>query len=252
MRRIVTGGVLSVAGAQEFEPVDVAKRLQLQSGHLCAASQPSCIVELLQSGARLVSLDANCDEDLDRIAAAAFPLGRRVLWAGSAGLASALARLLGKPCDPPPVPVPVRSGSVLFCIGSDHAATLAQQDALLSQRPSALLQPHAAVRASICAAFARGEHPILRVPRGRIPAQTLREWIDGLPLAALVLSGGDTASLVCHAAGVQRIELCDEIVPGVPRGIVHGGVFDGISVVTKSGGFGDRDTLIQVADFFNA
>jgi uncharacterized protein YgbK (DUF1537 family) len=66
----------------------------------------------------------------------------------------------------------------------------------------------------------------------------------------LVLSGGDTASLVCRAAGVQRIELCDEIVPGVPRGILRGGAFDGVGVVTKSGGFGDRDTLVQVADFF--
>jgi hypothetical protein len=115
-----------------------------------------------------------------------------------------------------------------------------------------LLQPHVAVRPSICAALARGQQAILRVPRGQVPVQTLFEWIGGLPLAALVLSGGDTASLVCCAADVQRIELCDEIVPGVPRGIVHGGAFDGISVVTKSGGFGDRDTLIQVADFFHA
>ena len=83
-----------------------------------------------------------------------------------------------------------------------------------------------------------------------VSVEEVRERITGAPAAALVLSGGDTASLVCRAAGVQRIELCDEIVPGVPRGILHGGEFDGIPVVTKSGGLGDRDALIQIADFF--
>jgi uncharacterized protein YgbK (DUF1537 family) len=91
---------------------------------------------------------------------------------------------------------------------------------------------------------------VLRIPRGRISAEEVRELISGVSIAALVLSGGDTASLVCRAAGVQHIELCDEIVPGVPRGILHGGEFSGISVVTKSGGFGDRAALIHVADYF--
>ena len=197
-----------------------------------------------------MSVDATCDEDLDRIAATLLPMGRRILWAGSAGLASALARLVGEQSDPPPVPA--RSGATLFCIGSDHAVTLAQQDALLARRPSALVHSQRAARQSICDALARGEHVILRIPRGQVPPETLREWIDGLPLAALVLSGGDTASLVCRAAGVRSIQLCDEIVPGVPRGILHGGAFDGLPVATKSGGFGDRDTLIHVADFFHA
>ena len=250
MRRIVERGVLSVACAPEFEPIDVAQLLQLQSGHPCGASRPDGIPAILHSGARIVSVDATCDDDLDRIAAALLPMGRSILWAGSAGLASALARLMGERCDPPPVPA--SSGAALFCIGSDHAVTVAQQDALLAGRPSALVHPHDAARQSICAALARGEHMILRIPRGQVPAEALREWIDGLPVAALVLSGGDTASLVCQAAGVRSIELCDEIVPGVPRGILHGGAFDGVAVVTKSGGFGDRDTLIHVADYFHA
>jgi uncharacterized protein YgbK (DUF1537 family) len=93
---------------------------------------------------------------------------------------------------------------------------------------------------------------ILRIPRGLVPAEQVREWLPSSPAAALVLSGGDTASLVCRAGGVQRIELCDEIVSGVPRGILHGGEFDGLWVVTKSGGFGGRDALIQVADLFHA
>jgi hypothetical protein len=114
---------------------------------------------------------------------------------------------------------------VHFCIGSDHPVTLAQQAALLTARP--------------------GRYVLQRIPRGR-PFELI---FSGTP-AALFLCGGDTASLVCRAIGAQRIELCAEIVPGVPRGILRGGLFDGLSVVTKSGGFGDPDALISVADFF--
>jgi len=275
MHRVVEGGFLRVTGAPDFASVDVAGRLQLQAGHACAHTRPEGIAAILSAGARLVSVDANCDDDLDRIAAAILPMGlpvglptgRRILWAGSAGLAAALARRLGVPgacppaCPPAPgpwppaparapQPAPARTGAALFCIGSDHAATGAQQSSLLAERPSVLLHCHTATRQTIGDALARGQHVILRIPRGLVSAEQVRKLIGGAPAAALVLSGGDTASLVCRAAGVHRIQLCGEIVPGVPRGILHGGEFDGIPVATKSGGFGRSDALIQVADYF--
>ena len=248
MNRVVEGGFLRVTSAPEFAPVDVAGRLQLQSGHACAHTRPDGIAAILSKGARFVSVDSNCDLDLDQIAAAILPMGRRILWAGSAGLAAALARRLGEACVPPPAPA--RSGPALFCIGSDHSVTLAQQSSLLAERPAVLLQLPAATRESLCQALARGQHVILRIPRGLVSAEEVRERVAAVPAAAFVLSGGDTASLVCQAASVQSIELCDEIVPGVPRGILHGGDLDGVWVATKSGGFGPSHTLIQVADYF--
>ncbi|MCX6628173.1 MAG: hypothetical protein NTW28_11165, partial [Candidatus Solibacter sp.] len=250
MHRVVESGVLRVTSAPEFAPIDVARRLQLQTGYACSHTRPDGVAAILAEGARFVSVDANCDDDLDCIAAAILPMGRRILWAGSAGLASALARRLGEECARQPAPA--RTGAVLFCIGSDHDVTLGQQSALLAERRAVLLHSHAATRESISGALAGGQHVILRIPRGLISAEQVRERISGAPAAALVLSGGDTASLVCRAAGVQRIELCDEIVYGVPRGILHGGEFDGTSVATKSGGFGRSDALIQIADFFYA
>jgi uncharacterized protein YgbK (DUF1537 family) len=91
---------------------------------------------------------------------------------------------------------------------------------------------------------------LLPVPRGRISVEAVAEGIAAARPAALMVSGGDTASLVFRAIGARRITLCDEIVPGVPRGILRGGWLDGLPVVTKSGGFGDPDTLIRVADYF--
>ena len=242
--RLVEGGFLRVATALEFAPIDVAARLRLQSGLACAHTGPDGITALLSAGVRIVAVDADSDAGLDRIAAAILPLGRRILWAGSAGLASAMARLLHRECAPPPAPG--RWGAALFCLGSDHPVTLGQQAALLAERPSVA----AGARESIAGALGRGEHVVMRIPRGLVSVEQVRECIAGAPAAALVLSGGDTASLVCRAAGVERIDLCGEIVPGVPRGIIRGGEFEGVSVVTKSGGFGDRDTLVQVADFF--
>ena len=243
LHRVVESGFLRVTSAPGFAPIDVAGHLQLQ-----VHTQAGGVGAVLSQGARLVSVDANCDYDLDRIVIAGITSGQRILWAGSAGLASALARRLGGDAAPPPPPV--ATVAALFCIGSDHEVTLAQQSALLAERPSILFQPQSATRASLCRALAQGNHVILRIPRGQVPAEEVRERIGGIPAAALVLSGGDTASLVCRALGVQRIELCDEIVPGIPRGIIYGGEFDGIPVVTKSGGFGGHDALIQVADFF--
>jgi hypothetical protein len=301
MRRIVERGFLRVTGDCAFEPIEIASLLGGQSGQACTHAKAGNVAALLTSGARFVSVDATCDADLDTIAATLLPLGHRILWAGSAGLAAALARLLEHASNHPlpdpitvgvsplsfastpqlalertrvtdrPLPAHAQTGdafassrrtdvpseasaprATLFAIGSDHRMTLAQQDALLSARPSILLDSAAATRGEITGALARGQHVLLRVPRGKVTMVQMRALLAGAPAAALVLSGGDTASLVCHALGVKSIELHDEVVSGVPLGVFRGGDFDGGSVATKSGGFGDRDTLVQVADFFHA
>jgi uncharacterized protein YgbK (DUF1537 family) len=248
MNRIVEAGYLRVAGAADFAPIEVASHLRAQGVEGCAHTEREAIPEAISAGARIVVLDAVCDDDLDRIVAAALALDLRVLWVGSAGLASALARTL--PAGPQFRPRPTPKGPILFCIGSDHRVTVAQQTALVSQRRALLV--HAGLTNAECieAALGRGRHVVLRVPGGQVSAEWLKELVAGAPASAVVFSGGDTASLLCRAAGVQCIDLFAEIIPGVPCGVIRGGEFDGISVATKSGGFGDPDALIQVADYF--
>jgi uncharacterized protein YgbK (DUF1537 family) len=48
--------------------------------------------------------------------------------------------------------------------------------------------------------------------------------------------------------GVREIRLEREIAPGIPRGSISGGLFDGLPIVTKSGGFGKPGALIQILD----
>ncbi|MEO8596975.1 MAG: four-carbon acid sugar kinase family protein [Candidatus Solibacter sp.] len=247
MGRVVEAGVLRVVHAAQFVPVDVAARLSAQAGEPCALTGAAGVAALLAEGARLIAADAATDCELDEIAAALAPFGKRVLWAGSAGLAAALARRTAQgQAGQGSAPPAFAQGPALFCLGSDHEVTLEQQAGLLAGRASVLFA-HGTSHAAISGALAGGQHAILRIARGQIP-----EAIRAVRPAALVVSGGDTASVVFRALGAEAIELRAEIFPGVPLGTLRGGVFDRLPVVTKSGGFGARDTLIQVADFFHA
>jgi uncharacterized protein YgbK (DUF1537 family) len=192
--------------------------------------QPSAVSAAIEARAQFVSVDATCDRDLDTIVAAGLTSKRRILWTGSAGLASALARTLPWGGRPGSRPAPRPASSVLFCIGSDHPVTVEQQRRLL--------------------ALGRSEHVVLNLSVGQTPVERVRERMGSSTATALVLSGGDTASLVCRALGVRHIDLQDEIVPGIPWGYLSGGAFDHARVATKSGGFGAPHALIQVADFF--
>jgi uncharacterized protein YgbK (DUF1537 family) len=203
MHRVVEQGLLRVLSAPDFVPIDVAALLELQSGERCTHVRREALGDILSGGARILTVDAGTDHDLDAIAEAILPMGRRILWAGSAGLAAALARCLDR--DRATSPEPVATGPALFCIGSDHGVTIAQQAALLDARPSVLLLAPAASSALLRSVLARGAHAVLRVPRGKVELGYLRELLADLPAAALVLSGGDTASLICTAAGVRRI-----------------------------------------------
>ena len=63
--------------------------------------------------------------------------------------------------------------------------------------------------------------------------------------AGLVLVGGQTARLVCRRLQAQGVRIEGELEPGVPYGRLIGGVWDGLPVVTKAGGFGGPDTLLD-------
>lgn len=214
--RTVQNGVLRVAGSPDFEPIEIAVWLQAQGLHGCT---------------NITAVDAVCDADLDRTVAETLASKRRILWVGSAGLAAALARAIccESPCIPSRNNWAAKSSAVVFAIGSTHPVTLAQLEVLR---------------------LTRGQHRVLPVPRGAISEAAIQSSLGPALPGALVLSGGDTASVVCRALGAERIDLEDEIVAGIPWGILRGGVADGIPVATKSGGFGAPDALVRVLKFF--
>ena len=241
MRRVVRDGLLHVIGAPEFAPVRLASRIS--SVHVALGE----LALAIKRGARVLSLDAECDADLDQIAAATLALKGPILWAGSSGLAAALARVLG--AVRVPSKRPSRTGPVLFGIGSDHPVTVAQENALVAAR-TVVRGALSDADWDIPAVLARGSHALLCVDRD-LGGEELRRRIGGAAPAALMLSGGDTAALVCRALVVEAIDLSDELLPGIPLGSLRGGDFNGVPVVTKSGGFGTSHALIRIADYFS-
>ena len=92
---------------------------------------------------------------------------------------------------------------------------------------------------------------LLRVPLEAFDENAVRPAAEAVRrgmVGALVLSGGDTARLLCGALAADAIHLGGEVLPGIPWGRLEGGLADGTTVVTKSGGFGGPDVLLRVVD----
>jgi D-threonate/D-erythronate kinase len=238
--RTVWDGHLQVDGDAAWKPIDVASLLG--SEH----TKPEGLADALRNGVRYVSVDSTSNSDLALLADEGLRSGRRVLWVGSGGLASALAEMLFGPALKP-APRKPQGLPVLFCIGSDHPVTAVQLVNLRERHAVCISEPE-----GVAHSLRRGTHTLLPISRTPGVYESLRLCLRGINglAGAMLLSGGDSASTVCRALAAEHIELENQVVAGVPWGILKGGLLDGMVVATKSGAFGGEDTLVEVADFF--
>ena len=63
---------------------------------------------------------------------------------------------------------------------------------------------------------------------------------------ALVLLGGDGARALLHRLGAKSVQVHGAIQEGIPRGVIEGGPAAGLTVVTKAGGFGQREAIVDL------
>ena len=184
---------------------------------------------------------------------------RRVLAVGASSFAAALADCLaGDLIAPAPAR---RHDRILFAVGSLDEITAEQVRRL---------------RAS-------GETTVVRAPDGEIAVPS--EWPGGTMLiqctstasrrsdethvarrfargiatviadhdpSLLVVSGGDTAHAIMQATGIDLLRPFAEFAPGVP--ISNARLRDGreLQIVTKSGGFGGPEILVDIARHYLA
>jgi uncharacterized protein YgbK (DUF1537 family) len=262
--RTVSNGWLRFSGAAE-PPVHIPTLLNQQSAQ-ALASIPRCgdpaelgaaIEQCMRDGQRILVADAECDADLRRLVEAASSLEERFLWVGSAGLAGALAeRFAGRrrESQPGPGPRPPRGRVVVF-VGSTHAATISQRDYLVENRA---LEPIYPSRPEPSRGRAFGDesgHLVVCLEWGRSTDEEVRlffQSLDRAQLRGIILTGGDTAALVFRALETTAVGLRDEIAPGIPWGIIEGGLADGLPLATKSGGFGGPSSLDDAVEFLSA
>lgn len=187
--------------------------------------------------------DASTDADLDRLAAAIVPA---TLTAAARGLASAMARRLCPGRQPAPARVP--RGAIGFVVGSRDPVTMAQVAQLpVNGQPRLVAAPD-------------GEVPQIANPGPFLIQATQGVGADGSVVSArladgatryvsdlktLLLTGGETAAAVLDAFGIQLLRVEGEVLPGLPlcRAV---DLPDFPALITKSGGFGPPDTLLQL------
>ena len=71
------------------------------------------------------------------------------------------------------------------------------------------------------------------------------EIVRNSPVRNLILTGGDIALGVCSALGIQNLNIVGELLPGIPLSTANLKNFN-LKIVTKAGGFGEKDTLFKL------
>ncbi|SFN55998.1 Uncharacterized conserved protein YgbK, DUF1537 family [Izhakiella capsodis] len=227
----------------------------------------------LAQGTELLIVDAATDDDLDAIIAAALTCTQMPLLVGSAGLCDALARHLA----------PARHKQLLAVVGS--MSEVAQHQIALIQKASGVSSVVIDVEdilqgkttgylTQIAQALEAGHHCIVHTcpdhnaryqierlcQRYQLTRAALGETIcaflgeltrhvlDAETPDALYVSGGDVAMAVAKSLEAQGFEITGRIARCVPYGKFLGCAWLR-PVMTKAGGFGTAETLLEVLHF---
>ncbi len=213
------------------------------------------ISELVGEGCTTILCDAEHDEDLFQIAQAGFELGPQCLFAGSGGLAKQLFKLF--PPGELMIPVP-RKLSELILIAVGSCTTNSQtQFAKLRGVPGlrcfwlgpeelekrSILQPELGRLLDCKQDLAVAINADAMFPDDIKPSHVLAGLLAPLlnRVGALVVTGGETCRTLLEWIGAQKLQLLDELEPGVSLAFVSAP--RPLLVVVKAGGFGDPDTL---------
>ncbi len=195
--------------------------------------------------------DAETDAELAAIVRSVG--GHKILWCGSGGLAAALTASATPQLSAHPSPPPL-AHPVLGLFGSDQPAT-ASQLAACGVHWHAVPDGGAASAARIATQLERGIALVsLDLPQGlsrseaaKIIAVEMARLVAALPVpASAVVAGGETLRALCDALGASALEVHGSFLPGLPVSVVRGGAWDGVTLASKSGAFGDPDLLREL------
>lgn len=145
--------------------------------------------------------------------------------------------------------------ALALVIGSRDPITMAQIDWLKMQRPDLVhdrapggrsLRTHSEGKGPVLLQAVEGDFPSeekhVASALGESFARLYRRRSDGV-----LISGGATAETVLERLGIGQLDVLGEILPGLP--VSQG---DGLTIISKSGGFGGPDAIVDVMERYGA
>ena len=216
--------------------------------------------------ARIHTFDAENNSDLEKIVLSAINTNMKILWSGSAGLANTILSIV-KPAKP-----------VLAIVGSLSEVSRTQVkyaerngiNVLKINIPSILKGKsineyinfgkkilHSGKDLIITSAYDFEDYEktmyvakTLSMSKEEISSITQnilgkigKKIIEEVNISGLFITGGDTAIGFIKNTNATGSFIIEEITTGIPLMKLRGGVFDGIKVVTKAGGFGNEEAI---------
>jgi len=227
--------------------------------------------QIERSSARLLSLDAVLQSDLKSIASACKLLPGRVLPCGSVGLADEVGPFSKEGKEAKRWAF---RGPLLIISASRNPTTAGQIETARLRSRFHLLEPDLArlsnprmSKSEIETIFQRLVD-IFSTEPGAILTTTFQKHLPGketmipqalgkaavrllgkVRLGGLVLTGGDLAMGVCERLSSVALRVEDEVLPGIPCSTLTAGPFRGLRMVTKAGGFGEKDALWRIIQY---
>ncbi|MCK9482441.1 MAG: four-carbon acid sugar kinase family protein [Sphaerochaetaceae bacterium] len=242
-----------------------------------------------ETNTKFVLFDATSDSDLELIYKYACYLRKKVVLVGSGGFAKTVAKnytilfnntllSVGKPRK--------ESNLTLAVIGSITKTSKMQLKALIEAYPDKIcLAPSNLLKvpdnefvinqiAEKCLSILSGGSELLVISLDSILNRPKRNIFDSIeelkngeniganlgkivlkvyekiPFQTIITTGGDISLFVCSQLEVKGIEPIYEIEPGIPLGRIIGGIADNSNIVTKSGSFGNKNSLVNIVNYF--
>lgn len=216
----------------------------VRNGSVCGfgVAEPISVAAALGDAASFATIpDTVTQNDIARSLDGAYDL-----FVGARGLAEALAeRMSGSTREL----VSANRRPAFIVIGSTDPITLKQVEYLRGKHPEIAYIP--APNGQISATGPKASDVTIiqatsgeNSADGKAVSQALAESLNTLAApenALLILSGGATAQTILEHRGIHTLQVYGEALPGLP---ISGR--DGLTVISKSGGFGAEDTLIRL------
>jgi 2-keto-3-deoxygluconate permease len=239
--------------------------------------------ELMEKDIRLIIFDAETDADLDTIASVSAQTKKKIIFSGSTGFAEFLPSNLGLTGSEKSIAIvlagsvsdvtrrqieyaeshkevsiiDVDLNSILAGAGETEKNRIMQNVRCSDSAGIDVIIRTAATADKVDHAFIEGEKKGLNRNEvsdiiARFLGETGAALVKEIQPRGIVLTGGDTAINVSRALNVSGTSISDEIQPGIPCGYFLEDAYKDIMIVSKAGGFGREDAILDILGYLHS